>query len=121
MAGTAAVLALLRGAAWLHSNASTHGCALFRSSFALPAESVTSATVGIAAVGYGEVWINGQKADESAVLEPGWSQWNKRLLVPTYDVTAHLLRGQENVIGIMLGAGWYGHFSDQPAIKVVML
>eukprot|EP00403_Amphidinium_massartii_P047945 CAMPEP_0178464456 /NCGR_PEP_ID=MMETSP0689_2-20121128/50851_1 /TAXON_ID=160604 /ORGANISM="Amphidinium massartii, Strain CS-259" /LENGTH=798 /DNA_ID=CAMNT_0020091357 /DNA_START=64 /DNA_END=2460 /DNA_ORIENTATION=+ len=112
------ILAALANAAWLYSNASsTHECVFFRTEFDLSSVP-TAATVGFAAAGYGEVWINGEKADKTAVLEPSWTQWNKRLLVPSYEVASLLRQG----IGLALGAGWYGHLKPgSPAIKAALM
>src|SRR5690606_25378235 len=41
-----------------------------------------------------------------ALLTPGWTSYDHRLQYQTYDVTA-LLREGENVLGAMLGDGWF--------------
>ena len=40
------------------------------------------------------------------LLGPGWTPYGKRILAETYDVT-DLLGVGENVIGAVLGDGWY--------------
>eukprot|EP00933_Yihiella_yeosuensis_P006417 TRINITY_DN11110_c0_g1_i1.p1 TRINITY_DN11110_c0_g1~~TRINITY_DN11110_c0_g1_i1.p1 ORF type:complete len:793 (+),score=108.52 TRINITY_DN11110_c0_g1_i1:51-2429(+) len=122
----AAMTALVASAAWfsLGSNhISSSGCRLFRHEFSL-ASTPSSAVAAFTAAGYGEIWINGEKADASAVLEPAWTQYDQRLLVAQYDVTGKLKAGQ-NVVGLMLGAGWYGHLSaanpnNDPVIKMAL-
>jgi alpha-L-rhamnosidase len=66
---------------------------------------VASALVHTSALGLYTLHLNGQKVscDE---LTPGWTSYAKHLAYQTYDVTA-LLKGGENVIGAMVGAGWY--------------
>jgi len=56
-------------------------------------------------LGYHEIHINGQKVGD-AVLSPAVSQFNKRSLINTYDVTSYIKRGENNLI-IWLGSGWY--------------
>jgi len=115
MAAHAALLAAVNAGIWFNLN-STSGCALYRREFDLPRKP-DKAEVGFTAAGYGEVWINGAKADSTAVLEPGWTQWDKRLLVPMYDVTDQLKEGR-NVVGLALAAGWFGHLQNIPAAKL---
>ncbi len=60
------------------------------------------------AKGVYEIHINGQRVGD-ALLAPGWTDYYKRIQYQTYDVTEHLRQG-ENVIGAILGSGWYcGH------------
>ncbi len=56
-------------------------------------------------LGYHEVFVNGKKVSED-VLSPAVSQFNKRSLIITYDVTTFLKPGENNLI-IWLGSGWY--------------
>ena len=45
----------------------------------------------------------------SAVLAPGWTDYNRRIQYQTYDVT-DLLQPDTNVLGATIGTGWYtGH------------
>lgn len=66
---------------------------------------VASARVYATALGLYELRVNGQRAGDD-VLTPGWTAYDKRLQVQTCDVTG-LLREGENVIGALLGDGWY--------------
>ena len=59
----------------------------------------------INSLGYHEVFINGQKVDED-VLSPAVSQFNKRSLINTYDITPYINTGENSLI-IWLGSGWY--------------
>ncbi|MFB6119922.1 MAG: family 78 glycoside hydrolase catalytic domain [Halobacteriaceae archaeon] len=66
---------------------------------------VASAHVHVAALGYGELYLNGEKVGDS-VLDPGWTDYTERVLYRTYDVTDHLSAG-ENALGLWLGRGWF--------------
>ena len=56
-------------------------------------------------LGYHELYVNNQKAGEG-VLSPAVSQFDKRSLAITYDVTS-LAREGENELMLWLGSGWY--------------
>jgi len=71
-----------------------------------------------------QLWLNGQPVGDQA-LAPGWTDYNQRVQVQTYDVTAQL-RGGANVIGAALADGWYrgkvgmgwqGVYGQQLALK----
>lgn len=79
---------------------------LFRKSFVLES-GIKDARIYISGIGYYELFINGKRVGERQ-LEPGWTDYRKRVLYSTYDITEYLLTG-ENVVGIQLGEGWYGH------------
>ncbi|HYC85352.1 MAG TPA: family 78 glycoside hydrolase catalytic domain, partial [Chryseosolibacter sp.] len=66
---------------------------------------VTTARVYVTAHGFYELWINGARVGED-VLTPGWTAYQKRLQYQVYDVTKMLQNGS-NVMGAMLGDGWY--------------
>lgn len=57
--------------------------------------------------GYSELYINNSKIGD-AVLEPGWTDYNRRVLYTVYDVTRNVSKGA-NLISVMLGEGWLGH------------
>ena len=77
---------------------------LLRRSFRL-AERPARARVYATALGSYELRVNGIKWGGS-VLDPGWTDYRYRLTYQTYDVTSLVQRG-ENVLSVMLGAGWY--------------
>ncbi len=71
-------------------------------------------------LGYHEVYLNGQKAGDG-VLTPAVSQFDKRSLAITYDVTQLLKKGRNDLI-LWLGSGWYseGHpgvVNEGPLVK----
>ena len=78
---------------------------LFRRSFQL-SKTVASARLYVTALGAYQMHINGAEVGKQ-VLAPGWTDYKQKLYYQTYDVTAMLHRG-ENVIGALLGDGWYG-------------
>jgi alpha-L-rhamnosidase len=94
------------------------------------------ATAFLAAMGYAELWINGKKTGGSAVLEPSWTQYDRRLNYVSYDVTDFMacpktkhkngagstqlcVRGNQTA-GIRLGNGWPGHLGHTPTAKLLI-
>jgi alpha-L-rhamnosidase len=69
---------------------------------------VASARLYVTARGLYEARLNGSKVG-GAVLTPGWTDYAQRIQYQTYDVTS-LLRPGENVLGALLGDGWYCGF-----------
>lgn len=63
------------------------------------------ALLHINSLGYHESYLNGLPVSD-AVLAPAVSQYNKRSLAVTYDVTELLRKGENNLV-IWLGKGWY--------------
>ena len=74
-----------------------------RKPFAL-GQGVEHARLYASAFGVYEILINGSKAGRD-VLAPGFTDYEKRVLFQTYDVT-DLVREGENVIGAIVGGGW---------------
>jgi alpha-L-rhamnosidase len=73
-------------------------------------EPVKRAVLYCAARGFYEVALNGKRVGED-LLSGGYTQYNKRIQYQTYDVTEYLRAGP-NVMGAMLGYGWYaGHMN----------
>lgn len=77
----------------------------FRQTFDYAGGSTGKALLHVNSLGYHEAYINGQPVTD-AVLTPAVSQFNKRSLVVTYDVT-DLLREGKNDLLLWLGRGWY--------------
>lgn len=61
--------------------------------------------VHVNSLGYHELYVNGVKAGEG-VLNPAVSQFDRRSLVITYDITSLVVKG-ENELMHWLGSGWY--------------
>lgn len=58
-------------------------------------------------LGYGELYVNGHKTDDS-LLDPAWTDYNRRILYRTYDITESVREGA-NRLRIVLGDGWMAH------------
>ena len=88
----------------------TAPCPYLRKEFALN-RPVRQARLYVSALGLFECWLNGERVGED-VFTPGWTNYRKRVQYLTYDVT-QVLKGGENVIGAILGDGWYcGHVAQ---------
>lgn len=77
---------------------------LFRREFSL-VKRLRRARLSISGLGYYEASLNGERIGDR-YLDPGWTNYAKRVLYSTYDITS-LLRSGKNCIGVMLGNGWY--------------
>lgn len=77
---------------------------LFRHDFIVD-KKIVNARLYVTGVGYYEASINGRRVGDH-MLDPGWTNYSKRVQYSTYDVTS-LLRRKGNSIGITLGNGWY--------------
>ncbi len=81
---------------------------LLRKSFTIHG-AVQCARLTGTALGVCELRLNGAKVGDTHLL-PGWTDYRQRVYLHTFDVTDLLVQG-ENVLGGMLGAGWFaGHF-----------
>src|SRR5258705_9002021 len=68
-------------------------------------DAVRSARLYVTSLGLYEVYVNGQRLGDE-LFTPGWTSYRRRLQYQTYDVT-QLMRPGANVVGAMLGDGWY--------------
>ncbi len=66
---------------------------------------IRRARLYITALGVYEPYLNGAIVGDH-VMAPGWTSYHHRLRYQTFDVT-HLLREGRNVLGAMLGDGWF--------------
>lgn len=104
---------------WIGAADSSISAPLLRRAFTLD-RPVRRATVHMAGLGYGELYVNGAKAGQS-VLDPGNTYYSNdqplalgaRVLYVSHDVTA-LLQPGANVFGVILGHGWYSAEEDVP-------
>src|SRR5690606_9615893 len=77
---------------------------VFRKNLETPKKVVSS--IGyISGLGHYELLLNGQPID-SAVLQPGWTKYDKEAYYVVYDLAEHWHKGK-NTIGVMLGNGFY--------------
>jgi len=74
-----------------------------RKAFRVPGK-IQSARLYVTALGLYECSINGQRVGDD-VLNPGWTNYQKRVRYQVYDV-ASLLHEGENALGALLGDGW---------------
>jgi len=79
---------------------------LLRKAFTL-GNAVQSARLTITALGAYQAFLNGKPIAPHNLLDPGWTDFNKRVLYQTYDVTEMLTNG-DNTIAAVLGGGWHG-------------
>ena len=82
---------------------------------------IKRARVYMSGLGWSELYINGNKVGDH-VLDPATTHYNNdqpieygsRVLYVAYDVTEYLKKGR-NVIGVMLGNGWYSDDGNCPS------
>lgn len=79
---------------------------LFRKPFELKSKPI-SARLYIAGLGYSTVFLNGKKVG-IGTLNPGYTDYSKRVLYLTFDVTKQLQQGL-NVMAAELGNGWFNN------------
>ena len=77
---------------------------MLRKQFDVPPK-VRRATLHVSALGVYEVHLNGRRVGDH-ILAPEWTDYHTRVQYQAYDITA-LLRSGDNVIGALLGDGWY--------------
>ncbi|HUX52558.1 MAG TPA: family 78 glycoside hydrolase catalytic domain [Spirochaetia bacterium] len=69
-----------------------------------------SVRVYVSGLGYYELYVNGAQCGE-AILSPAVSHYDRTVYYDTHDVTGQLQVG-ENVVGVVLGNGWYNTFTS---------
>jgi alpha-L-rhamnosidase len=69
------------------------------------AKPVVRARLHVAGLGYCLTSLNGRRLADQA-LDPPWTNFDKRILFRSHDVTAQLAEGA-NCLGLTLGNGWY--------------
>lgn len=77
---------------------------MFRKEFDV-VENIEHASINICGLGHYELYINGKKIG-NRFLSPGWSNYQKRCLYNSYNITAQLKKG-DNVIGVFVGNGFF--------------
>ncbi len=66
---------------------------------------IKQARVYVCGLGYYILYLNGQRVGDHW-LDPGYTDYRKRVLYTTYDVTSLVQQG-ENVVATVLGNGWF--------------
>jgi len=77
---------------------------LVRDEFSIDGK-VKKATLYACGLGYAELHLNGKKIGDGE-RDPGYTNFDKRVLYVSHDVTG-LIRKGKNAIGAILGTGWY--------------
>ena len=80
--------------------------ALLRKTFNLDAP-IQNAKLVVTAIGAYRAYLNGEVIGNDHLLDPGFTDFHKRVLYQTYDVTGSLHKGP-NVLAALLGGGWHG-------------
>jgi alpha-L-rhamnosidase len=83
----------------------TTAASLFRKDFSV-ASPIRTARLTMTALGAYQAQVDGHLVSPNTLLAPGWTDFHKRVLYQTYDVTSMLTPGT-HVLGVMLGGGWY--------------
>ncbi|MFA7232872.1 MAG: family 78 glycoside hydrolase catalytic domain [Terrimicrobiaceae bacterium] len=104
--------ALFPGAKWIGANIfgsprTSAPAPHLRKAFHL-GQAVRSATLTVTALGLYECEVNGRRVGDE-VFAPGWTDYRRRVQYQTHDVAGMLGEG-ENVLGAILGDGWYCGF-----------
>lgn len=107
----------------IHDGLTLLPCPFFRHTFALQSP-IRRARLYASARGVYRLFCNGERVG-SGELDPGWTDYGRRIQYQTYDVTAMLQSG-ENVLGAVIGEGWYSgyigfrfqreHYGDHPEL-----
>ena len=95
-------------AKWISAADTSISAPLFRKEFKVE-KKIQHAWVYVTGLGQYELYLNGQKVGDH-VLDPGRTDFRKRVLYATYDVAEQLKQGI-NAVGIILGNGTYRVFS----------
>ena len=91
-------------AAWEAVDSLAWRSILLRKEFAAE-KRIEAATVYVCGLGHYELSINGEKIGDGE-FTPLWSDYHKTVYYNAFDVTEHLRKG-ENVLGVLLGNGFY--------------
>lgn len=65
---------------------------------------IRRATATVCGLGFYELYLNGKKVGDR-LMDPGLTEYTKRCLYATYDVTDRITPGGDNAIGVILGNG----------------
>jgi len=77
---------------------------MFRKDFNIT-DSIESALINICGLGHYELYINNDKIGKR-FLSPGWTNYQKRSLYNTFDITEKIKKGG-NALGVLVGNGFY--------------
>jgi hypothetical protein len=71
-----------------------------------------SARAFVTGLGYYELCVNGYRIGDHC-LDPGYTRYDERVLYVPHDITDSLRQGS-NVVGVMLGSGWFNVSTAAP-------
>ncbi|KAF3928618.1 hypothetical protein AA313_de0204809 [Arthrobotrys entomopaga] len=77
---------------------------VLRNKYSLESKPVT-ARIYATAFGLYSIFINGKRVGDS-IMEPGWTEYSRRVSYQSYNVTEYLQRGENNVT-VYVADGWY--------------
>ena len=77
----------------------------YRKTFAVEEKEIAGARLYVTAHGVYEAYVNGERAGDGSVLNPGFTAYKDYLEYRTYKVTN--IRPGENVLAMKVGDGWY--------------
>ncbi|HEY0187227.1 MAG TPA: family 78 glycoside hydrolase catalytic domain [Cellulomonas sp.] len=97
--------ALPIGPGYPEGDRGTRRAPLVRAEVEVPGSTVLAARLHVTAHGLAEVELNGTRVGADALL-PGWTPYDRRLRVFTFDV-GDLVRPGTNAVGAWLADGWY--------------
>lgn len=94
-------------AKWIsdHQDKEYEPAPLFRKNMEIPDKKILWARAYVSAAGYYEMCINGKRVG-SNFLDPGYTNFEERILYSTHDIT-NLLSEGANTLSVVLGNGWY--------------
>lgn len=81
---------------------------LLRSSLFQVPKPLKRATLFATGLGWFDCYLNGARVSDDR-LNPGWTDYNKRVYYRAYDVTP-LLKSGRNIMGAVLADGWYSGY-----------
>lgn len=90
----------------LKTEAGYRECPQFHNSFNIE-EKGAKIILHVNSLGYHEVFLNGKKIG-NGVLTPAVTQFGKRSLINSYDISEQIKKGQNDLM-LWLGSGWYAY------------
>lgn len=91
----------------IESREDSQPCPMLRKGFHIRKE-IRSARIYVTARGLFELHLNGRRVGND-YFTPGWTDYKKRIQYLVYDTT-DLLKPGENLVGAVLGDGWYAGY-----------
>ncbi len=89
---------------------------MFRKDFSIT-DSIERVSINICGLGHYELYINNKRIGDR-FLSPGWTNYQKRSLYNTFDITEQIKEGG-NAIGVLVGNGFY-HVNRERYRKLVV-